>query len=96
MTHDKNDKETSEITRKIQQDVLRKVNIVMEIYEKIKGRFIPPTAFCDQITRRRCERKRERRGGRKVWVVGWGVGREEGEEKLAVQASSQFLEFLGT
>ena len=34
--------------------------------EKRKGQFIPPIAFCDAISRRRCEG--EGRGG----VRGWG------------------------
>ena len=36
-----------------------KVNREKEIQEKRKGRYNAPIAFCDEITRRRCEVKEE-------------------------------------
>ena len=49
-----------------------KLNRLKEIQEKRKGRFIPPIAFCDEMTRRRCEGKGEEGGQGE----GGSVGRE--------------------
>ena len=44
------------------------VKSVKEIYEKRNERFIPPIAFYEKITGRRCEGKED--GEWKEWVVG--------------------------